>query len=64
MNRQIGIGDSKYVLISEPLPPGDVTRRMRCTFFWPLICAEESIWYLPRVQQRQTLDFWHTARPR
>jgi len=28
MNRQIGVGDSKYVVIFDPLQPGHVTQRM------------------------------------
>jgi len=29
VNRQIGIADSKYVVLDDPLTPGHVTRRMR-----------------------------------
>ena len=29
MNRQYGVGDSKYVVISHPKPASDVTLRMR-----------------------------------
>ena len=29
MNRQIGVGDSKYVIVFEPLFTGHVIRRMR-----------------------------------
>jgi len=29
VNRQIGVGDSKYVVIFDPLLPGHVTQRMR-----------------------------------
>jgi len=29
MNRQIGVGDSKYVIVFEPLLTGHVIRRMR-----------------------------------
>ena len=29
MNKQIGIADSKYVILDDPLPPGHMTRRMR-----------------------------------
>ena len=30
MNRQIGVADSKYVIVFDPLLTGHVTRRMRC----------------------------------
>ena len=29
MNRQIGVGDSKYVIVFDPLLTGHVIRRMR-----------------------------------
>ena len=29
MNRQIGVGDSKYVIVFDPLHTGHVIRRMR-----------------------------------
>jgi len=29
VNRQCGLGNSKYVIILDPLPTGHVTRRMR-----------------------------------
>jgi len=29
MNRQYGLGNSKYVVILDPLPTGHVTRSMR-----------------------------------
>jgi len=29
VDRQIGVGDSKYVVIFDPLQPGHVTQRMR-----------------------------------
>ena len=31
MNRQIGVGDSKYVIVFDPLLTGHVIRRMRRT---------------------------------
>jgi len=43
VNRQIGVADSKYVVTSDPLPPGHVTRRMQYVI-WPLIWAEQCIW--------------------
>jgi len=33
MNRQIGVADSKYVVLDDSLPPGHVTRRMRIANF-------------------------------
>ena len=34
MNRQIGVGDFKYVVISDPLPLGHVIRRMRVHYVY------------------------------
>jgi len=43
MNRQIGVADSKYVVLDDPLPPDHVTRRMRIANFallkWPIHIA-------------------------
>jgi len=33
VNRQIGVADSKYVVLDDPLPPGHVTWRMRIANF-------------------------------
>ena len=33
MNRQIGVADSKYVILDDPLPPGHLTQRMRIANF-------------------------------
>ena len=33
VNRQIGVTDSKYVVLDDPLPPGHVTPRMRIANF-------------------------------
>ena len=34
MNRQIGVGDFKYVVVSDPLPLGHVIRRMRIHYVY------------------------------
>ena len=34
MNKQIGIGDFKYVVISNPLPLGHVIQRMRIHYVY------------------------------
>ena len=33
VNSQIGVADSKYVVLDDPLPPGNVTRHMRIANF-------------------------------
>jgi len=33
VNRQIGVADYNYVVSGDPLPPGDVTRRIRIANF-------------------------------
>jgi len=33
VNRQIGVADSKYVVMDNALPPGHVTQRMRIANF-------------------------------
>jgi len=40
VNSQIGVGDSKYVVLFDPLPMGHVIRGMRSQLFWPLTWAE------------------------
>jgi len=34
VNRQIGVGDFKYVVVSDPLPLGHVIRRMRIHYVY------------------------------
>ena len=37
MNRQIGVADSKYVVLDDPLPPGHVTRALQILpLKWPI----------------------------
>jgi len=39
MNRQIGVADSKYVVLDDPLPPGHVTRARALQILplkWPI----------------------------
>ena len=39
---QIGVADSKYVVLDDPLPPGHVTQRMHIANFvirWPIHIA-------------------------
>jgi len=40
VNRQIVVGDSKYVVFSDPLPLGHVTRRMRSDRIYKLSPAK------------------------
>ena len=42
VNKQIGIADSEYVVLGDPLPPGHVTPRMRIEILplkWPIRIA-------------------------
>jgi len=45
VNRQIGVEDSKYVVVFNPLPIGHVIRGMRSQLFWPLTLAQD-LWSL------------------
>ena len=43
MNRQIGVGDFKYVVVSDPLPLGHVIRRMRIHYRPTSIVQQKSV---------------------
>jgi len=50
VNRQIGVGDSKYVVIFEPLPQGHVTQRMRNVLYGRLHRENTGLAYIKPLQ--------------
>ena len=55
MNRQIGVGDSKYVIFFDPLLTGHVIRRMRSGRVRIFMAADDALLtYLTSATQRVT----------
>jgi len=55
VNRQIGVGDSKYVVIFDPLPQGHGIQRMRSV-------TQCAIWPFTRGKCRSGLHWTFTSK--